>query len=120
MPEVRSLVLSSLLSSRSIPFEGAHPSGRSRPPPQVKANSGRLQPGMGGRLKTESVVAFERNGWSPWTGIRTRNTIWGLERAGAFPRRRQITANKVAWLESEVDAWIASRPTAQEARDDRR
>jgi hypothetical protein len=29
---------------------------------------------------------------------------------------RQITANKVAWLKSEVDAWIASRPTAQHAR----
>jgi predicted DNA-binding transcriptional regulator AlpA len=39
-----------------------------------------------------------------------------LERAGGFPSRRQITANKVAWLESEIDAWIASRPTAQEAR----
>jgi predicted DNA-binding transcriptional regulator AlpA len=25
----------------------------------------------------------------------------------------------VAWLESEVDAWIASRPTAQQARDER-
>jgi predicted DNA-binding transcriptional regulator AlpA len=39
-----------------------------------------------------------------------------LERAGGFPSRRQITANKVAWLESEIDAWIASRPTAREAR----
>jgi prophage regulatory protein len=48
-----------------------------------------------------------------------RNTIWELERAGNFPRRRQITANKVAWLESEIDAWIASRPTAQQARDER-
>jgi hypothetical protein len=32
MPEVRSLCLSSLLYSRSIPFDGDHPSGRSRPP----------------------------------------------------------------------------------------
>ena len=47
-----------------------------------------------------------------------RNTIWELERAGNFPRRRQITANKVAWLESEVDAWIASRPTVQQARNE--
>jgi prophage regulatory protein len=50
----------------------------------------------------------------------SRNTIWCLERAGDFPRRRQITANKVAWLESEVDAWIASRPTAQETRESQR
>ena len=48
-----------------------------------------------------------------------RNTIWELERAGNFPRRRQVTANKVAWLESEVDTWIATRPTAQEAREGR-
>jgi len=50
----------------------------------------------------------------------SRNTIWGLERAGAFPHRRQITANKVAWLESEVDAWVAGRPTVREAREDPR
>lgn len=30
-----------------------------------------------------------------------------------------ITANKVAWLESEIDAWIASRPTARESREKR-
>jgi len=46
-----------------------------------------------------------------------RATIWELERAGHFPRRRQVTANKVAWLESEVEAWIASRPTVQESRE---
>jgi prophage regulatory protein len=45
----------------------------------------------------------------------SRNTIWELERAGRFPHRRQITANKVAWLESDVDAWIASRPPVRSA-----
>jgi prophage regulatory protein len=45
----------------------------------------------------------------------SRNTIWELERSGHFPHRRQITANKIAWLESEIDAWIASRPTARNA-----
>jgi prophage regulatory protein len=46
----------------------------------------------------------------------SRNTIWELERTGRFPSRRQITANKVAWLESEIDGWIASRPTVREVR----
>lgn len=46
----------------------------------------------------------------------SRNTIWELERTGRFPSRRQITANKVAWLESEIDGWIASRPRVREAR----
>lgn len=71
MSEVRSPCLSSLLSARSIPFDGDHPSGPSRPPFRLKAKSGRLQPGMGGRLQTDSVVAFKRIGWSPWTGIRS-------------------------------------------------
>jgi prophage regulatory protein len=46
----------------------------------------------------------------------SRNTIWELERAGHFPHRRQVTTNKVAWLESEIEAWIASRPMATEVR----
>jgi prophage regulatory protein len=47
-----------------------------------------------------------------------RSTIWQLENAGQFPRRRQITANKVGWLESEIEAWIAGLPTVREARED--
>jgi prophage regulatory protein len=46
----------------------------------------------------------------------SRNTIWELERSGHFPHRRQITTNKIAWLESEIDAWIASRPAAEDAK----
>jgi prophage regulatory protein len=36
-------------------------------------------------------------------------TIWKMMQAGTFPRSREI-GGKVAWLESEIDAWIASRP----------
>lgn len=39
------------------------------------------------------------------TGL-SRSTIWRLEKAGKFPRRRRVSANVVAWLESEVTAWI--------------
>lgn len=32
--------------------------------------------------------------------------ILRLEKLGQFPPRRQIGANRVAWLEEEVDSWI--------------
>ena len=39
----------------------------------------------------------------------SRVTVWRMERAGTFPRRRQLAANSVGWLKSEVDAWVDSR-----------
>jgi predicted DNA-binding transcriptional regulator AlpA len=36
-------------------------------------------------------------------------TVWGWMRAGTFPRGRDI-GGRTAWIESEVAAWIASRP----------
>lgn len=35
--------------------------------------------------------------------------ILRLEKRGQFPRRVRIGANRVAWLASEVEAWIAVR-----------
>jgi len=45
------------------------------------------------------------------TGL-SRMTIYRLELSGRFPRRRQLSQNSVAWLESEVNAWAESRPVA--------
>ena len=42
------------------------------------------------------------------TGL-SRTTRWRLEREGKFPSRRQLSDNAVAWLESEIRAWRASR-----------
>ncbi len=39
----------------------------------------------------------------------SRVTVWRMEREGKFPRRRQLSANSVGWLKSEVDAWVDSR-----------
>jgi len=36
-------------------------------------------------------------------------TIWAKMRAGQFPRSYDI-GGKSAWLESEVESWIRSRP----------
>ena len=39
----------------------------------------------------------------------SRVTVWRMERDGKFPRRRQLSANSVGWLKSEVDAWVETR-----------
>jgi len=45
------------------------------------------------------------------TGL-SRSTIWRLERQGAFPKHRRISANAVAWLEREIDEWVLSKAAA--------
>jgi prophage regulatory protein len=36
-------------------------------------------------------------------------TIWRLEKRSEFPQRVRLSANRVAWLESDIDAWIDGR-----------
>lgn len=45
------------------------------------------------------------------TGL-SRMTIYRLEIAGQFPRRRQLSGNSVAWLESDIETWAKARPLA--------
>ncbi len=46
------------------------------------------------------------------TGL-SRMTIYRLELAGRFPKRRRLSENSVAWLESDIAAWADSRPVAR-------
>ena len=46
------------------------------------------------------------------TGL-SRMTIYRLELAGKFPKRRQLSENSVAWLEADISQWIDSRPVAR-------
>ena len=39
-------------------------------------------------------------------------TQWRMEKRGEFPQRRQISPGRVAWLESEILAWMESRPVS--------
>jgi len=39
----------------------------------------------------------------------SRVTLWRMERAGLFPKRIQISPNRVGWMESDVDAWLEER-----------
>jgi len=39
----------------------------------------------------------------------SRTTLFRLEQTEDFPRKRQIGARRVGFLESEIDAWLESR-----------
>lgn len=45
------------------------------------------------------------------TGL-SRMTIYRLERAGKFPKRRKLSENSVAWREEEISQWLNTRPVA--------
>lgn len=45
------------------------------------------------------------------TGL-SRTTIYKLMSAGQFPRPVKITGKAVAWPESAIAEWLASRPIA--------
>jgi prophage regulatory protein len=47
----------------------------------------------------------------PWT----RQYLSRLEAAGKFPRRVQLGPNTVAWVEAEIDEWLAGRAAEREA-----
>ena len=39
----------------------------------------------------------------------SRTTAWRMEKIGSFPHRRQVGPKAVAWLKTEISAWIATR-----------
>ena len=41
-----------------------------------------------------------------------RSTIYKLMSEGKFPLPVKLTKKAVAWRQSDIDAWLASRPTA--------
>ena len=45
------------------------------------------------------------------TGLRT-SQLYSLMRAGSFPLPLKVSVQSVRWHQSEVEAWIASRPRA--------
>lgn len=45
------------------------------------------------------------------TGL-SRSSIYAYVAAGDFPAQRRLGQRRVAWLASEVRAWIVSRPAA--------
>lgn len=43
-----------------------------------------------------------------------KSSIYDAVKAGTFPQAVRVTDYAVAWRKSEIDAWIASRPAANE------
>lgn len=43
-----------------------------------------------------------------------KSSIYDAVKAGTFPQAVRLTEYAVAWRKSEVDAWIAQRPSAAE------
>lgn len=46
------------------------------------------------------------------TGL-SRSSIYRQMDEGSFPRPRRIGRKSVAWLASEIEAWKATRPVAE-------
>lgn len=45
------------------------------------------------------------------TGM-SRSSIYAYEQTGVFPKRIQISARAVGWVEDEVEAWLETRIAA--------
>ena len=48
------------------------------------------------------------------TGL-SRSTIYLMMRAGTFPKNITLGARAVGWLEADIQGWIDSRITANQA-----
>jgi prophage regulatory protein len=48
------------------------------------------------------------------TGL-SRSSIYAMMDAGDFPRPIRIGKRAVAWPQSEIEAWLANRPTSKGA-----
>ncbi|MBK8451768.1 MAG: AlpA family phage regulatory protein [Thiofilum sp.] len=49
----------------------------------------------------------------------SRSHVWKLEQAGQFPKRFNIGARGVRWIESEIDEWLSNRAQAGDSRADK-
>ena len=45
----------------------------------------------------------------------TKQHLWRLERQSAFPKRVPLSATRVAWVESEIDAYVQAKISARSA-----
>ena len=45
-----------------------------------------------------------------------RSHLWRLCKKGEFPKPVPLGANRIAWLESEIEAWIKKRVAARDSR----
>ena len=58
--------------------------------------------------QTENVRLIRRKEVQAKTGLGA-SSIYAMMQQGTFPKAINISERRVAWIESEVDAWIANR-----------
>jgi len=39
----------------------------------------------------------------------SETTIWRIRKAGNFPKPVEVSPNRIAWVEQEVEDWLAER-----------
>ena len=60
-------------------------------------------------LQSELMLAPEVDARVPYS----RAHLYRLEDQGAFPKRKRIGANRIAWVRDEVERWLADRMEGQ-------
>ena len=60
-------------------------------------------------LQSELMLAPEVDARVPYS----RAHLYRLEDQGAFPKRKRIGANRIAWKRSEVEQWLSERMEGQ-------
>lgn len=56
-------------------------------------------------VQSELMLAPEVDARVPYS----RAHLYRLEDQGAFPKRKRIGANRIAWVRDEVERWLADR-----------
>ncbi len=57
-------------------------------------------------------ILYRRRDVCSITGL-SRSQIYALARRGLFPTPVRLSVQTVAWKKSDLDVWIASRPSAR-------
>ena len=60
-------------------------------------------------VQSELMLAPEVEARVPYS----RAHLYRLEDQGAFPKRKRIGANRIAWKRSEVEQWLSDRMEGQ-------
>ena len=60
-------------------------------------------------VQSELMLAPEVDARVPYS----RAHLYRLEDQGAFPKRKRIGANRIAWVRDEVEQWLAARLEGQ-------
>lgn len=89
--------------SHKTPLLQQSPSGNTS---DVNSISGRLR--NSSTLRNGSIRMLRLAQVKDVTGL-GKTKIYELQEEGAFPMRVKITARSVAWIEDEVQAWLAAR-----------